>query len=606
MKPNTVTCLLFLFCVINLFFGCSQRKAAPLPELEQAEAVMFDRPDSALHILQRMPKPADKEQHALWCLLVTQATYKQMLPITSDSLIRIAYDYYKSTDDAQRKAMAALYMGEVNYQLYQAEEAQVFYLEAATEVEKTSDFKLGYLIMSGLGNLYLYRKLPNEAWDACQTAYSYAVKAAYKRYEMASLFYMARCCSLKKDFDKAILLYERAIELADNLNLRRFHYTIKGEMAGVYSLLKQYDKALALEKEAMGDTLRVAQSYYGMGINYLNLSRYDSAYYCLNKALNTSNIYTRKAAYVGLFHLCHQPQYQKYLFNVCDSLRFYEDSVQKLDKSKEVMAYQKKYDHQKLINKNQQLELDKANSTRLLLLFAIIALILLVLLVYFYQRRKVVIHEKEEELNCMALQLHENEKILNENDSCIADLKEQLAQKDATIEQQKEKENQLNAIRQENERLQKENIRLVGSLKDKDLSPEIEELKRIVGELQQSFRQGEDMFAFIQASCPSLAKLRRKPVYLSHAEIQELCSLADAIFPKFGSLVKGKTLDLKESEVILCYLIKLHFSVSEIAIFLGIASTSVSTAKLRTKKKIYAALDISSSNESLDQWLWKH
>ena len=65
MKPNAVTCLLLIACVLNLLFGCSQRKAAPLPELEQAEAVMFEHPDSALHILQRMPKPADKEQHAL-------------------------------------------------------------------------------------------------------------------------------------------------------------------------------------------------------------------------------------------------------------------------------------------------------------------------------------------------------------------------------------------------------------------------------------------------------------------------------------------------------------------------------------------------------------
>ena len=117
MKPNAVTCLLFLFCAIHLLFGCSQRKAAPLPELEQAEAVMFDHPDSALHILQRMPKPTDKEQHALWCLLVTQAECKLLLSVSSDSLIRIAYDYYKPTDDARRKAMAALYIATVNYRL---------------------------------------------------------------------------------------------------------------------------------------------------------------------------------------------------------------------------------------------------------------------------------------------------------------------------------------------------------------------------------------------------------------------------------------------------------------------------------------------------------
>ena len=168
MKPNTVTCLLFLFCVINLFFGCSQRKAAPLPELEQAEAVMFDRPDSALHILQRMPKPADKEQHALWCLLVTQAMYKQYLPFSSDSLIRIAYDYYKPTDDARRKAMAALYMGDVNYELQKIETAMAYYLEAKDEVEYTDDYALGYLVMSSLGDLYLYRNLADYALEVIQ------------------------------------------------------------------------------------------------------------------------------------------------------------------------------------------------------------------------------------------------------------------------------------------------------------------------------------------------------------------------------------------------------------------------------------------------------
>ena len=496
------------------------------PFAEQAEAVMFDHPDSALHILQRMPKPADKEQHALWCLLVTQATYKQMLPITSDSLIRIAYDYYKSTDDAQRKAMAALYMGEVNYQLYQAEEAQVFYLEAATEVEKTSDFKLGYLIMSGLGNLYLYRKLPNEAWDACQTAYSYAVKAAYKRYEMASLFYMARCCSLKKDFDKAILLYERAIELADNLNLRRFHYTIKGEMAGVYSLLKQYDKALALEKEAMGDTLRVAQSYYGMGINYLNLSRYDSAYYCLNKALNTSNIYTRKAAYVGLFHLCHQPQYQKYLFNVCDSLRFYEDSVQKLDKSKEVMAYQKKYDHQKLITENQQLELEKANALRWLLFSVLIVVVLLSLLLYFYQRRKIILHRKEEELNLLTLRLRENELLMERNRRYISELEAQAEESREAVEQLKEQKEQLAFLRQDNEALT----------------------------------------AQVLAKEAWLSFLRKKPIYLDEAGAKKVRMITDKVYTDFTRRLSGSVPALSEYDLTLCCLVKLRFPVSDIAV----------------------------------------
>ena len=71
----------------------------------------------------------NKENHALWCLLVTQAQYKQALKIPSDSLVRIAYDYYKPTKNARRKAMSALYMGGVNYNLGNIEESIRFYLE---------------------------------------------------------------------------------------------------------------------------------------------------------------------------------------------------------------------------------------------------------------------------------------------------------------------------------------------------------------------------------------------------------------------------------------------------------------------------------------------
>ena len=121
---------------------------------------MFDHPDSALHILEDMPMPSarwDKENHALWCLLNTQAKVKQLMKISSDSLVRIAYDYYKPTNNARRKAMSALYMGDINYDLGNIEEAMQYYLEGKTEVEKTDDYKTGYLIMFSLGKLYLFR-----------------------------------------------------------------------------------------------------------------------------------------------------------------------------------------------------------------------------------------------------------------------------------------------------------------------------------------------------------------------------------------------------------------------------------------------------------------
>lgn len=82
---------------------------------------------------------------------------------------------------------------------------------------------------------------------------------------------------------------------------------------------------------------------------------------------------------------------------------FYKDSIYIVDKSKEIITYKKKYENEKLITQNQQLELEKVYTSRLLLLLTIIVLVLLVLLVYFYQRRKIAIHEKGEELNRLGL-----------------------------------------------------------------------------------------------------------------------------------------------------------------------------------------------------------
>ena len=555
MKPNAVTCLLFLFCAIHLLFGCSQRKAAPLPELEQAEAVMFDHPDSALHILQRMPKPTDKEQHALWCLLVTQAECKLLLSVSSDSLIRIAYDYYKPTDDARRKAMAALYIATVNYRLRNAKEAQTFYLEAAEEMKKTDDYKLGYLVMSGLGNLYLYRDLTDYALEACQKALDYAVKDSNKRYEMASSRLLARCYSLKKDFSKSIAFYMRAIDLADSLKRWHFCCATKAELANVYSGLKQYDRALFIEREVLKSGFVSEQLYYGIGMNYMKLHRYDSAYYYFNHALANSNVYTRRGVYRNLLRLSYHPQYQKYMISFYDSLRFYEDSIRSIDKSKEIILYQEQI-------KQEKLKLEKANTSRWLLVSVLVGIVLLSLLLYFYQRRKIILHRKEEELNRLTLRLRENELQMERNRRYVSELEAQAEKSREAVEQLKEQKERLAFLRQDNEALT----------------------------------------AQVLAKEAWLSSLRKKPVYLDEAGAKKVRMITDKVYTDFTRRLSGSVPSLSEYDLTLCCLVKLRFAVSDIAVLLGISSFSVSTSKLRAKKKIYESLGIS-DKKSLDQWL---
>lgn len=446
MKTAHLSLLLISLMAACLFLGCTRpAEDTPLPELAQAEAVMFDRPDSALHILETMPKPDAhaKEQHALWCLLVTQARYKQMLPFCSDSLIRIAYEYYRPTDNARRKAMSALYMGNVNYELKHITEAMDYFLEAKAEMEKTDDDKLGYLVMSSLGDLYVYRDLTDYALEAFQEAYDYAVKDSCKRYEMTTLQDFGRAYAVKGDYERSIHSYNHAIQIRDSIH--ETLNSLESELADVYCILGEYEKALALEKQGIENDSASAQDYYGIGEIFLYLEEYDSAYHYLNKALHTSNVYTLAGVYNALLLLSHQPAYRQYMTDFCDSLLFYKDSVYALDKSESIIAYKEKYEHQKLINKNKKLTY---HATCLFLLSIIAVLCLTGAVIYFLYYRKTTIHRKNAELNHLASQLNDNKRLISRNNTYIAELETRIAENREATEQMEELQETLASLRE--------------------------------------------------------------------------------------------------------------------------------------------------------------
>ena len=539
MKANLIfNTLVFNTIAICLLQGCKQTtEEKPLPELTQAEAVMFEHPDSALHILNAMQKPdaSNKEQHALWCLLLTQAQYKQSFTFHSDSLIRIAYEYYRPTDNARRKALSALYMGNVNYELKHITEAMNYFLEAKADMEKTDDYKLGYLVMSSLGNLYVYRDLTDYALEAFQEAYDYAVKDSCKRYEISSLQDLGRAYAVNEDYKRAIDMYTQAIQIRDSTHIT-FH-SLEGELADIYCVLGEYEKALALEKQGMENDTASAQDYYGIGETFLYMEKYDSAYYYLRKALHTSNVYTLAGVYEALLYLSYQPVYRKYMADFCDSLQLYQDSVNALDQSqsKNIIACKEKYEYQKLINKNKK---DTYQTIRILLFIILAVLCLTGIITYFYLRRKTTIRRKEEEVT----QLNENKLLITQNNA--------------------------------------EELDLLKSQKDK-------------------------LSMLLLENHPYLTALHQTPVCLTDTERNHICQLTNTLYTDFCKRLLTQIPTLSEYEVLLCSLIKLHFSVSEIATLLAISPASVSTSKSRLKKKIYTHLKLSSEKKNFDTWIWK-
>jgi hypothetical protein len=566
-----------------------------MPELEQAEKVMFDHPDSALHLLESMEIPSsrtDKENHALWCLLMTQAKYKLVMRFSSDSIVRIAYDYYKPTNNVRRKAMSALYMGDINYELGNIEESMQYYLEAKTSVEKTYDYKTGYLIMSSLGNLYLFRRLEDYALEAYTKAYDYAVKDSNKRYQMTTLRFLARCYCLTNELQKAIETYNQCVSIALELGLEKdgYYYETQTEIALVYANSGDSEKSLELSK-----SLPIKyQSTLLIGRNYYYLNQYDSAYFYLKKSLNTNSIYTKELIYKLLYKICECPKYQQYLKNCCDSLLFYNDSILKLDKGKEIIVYKEKYNNEKLISEKQKLELEKANITYWWMFTIVIVLLLGILLIYIYLRKRITIQKKEEELTSLALQLHQKELEVEKNESYIAELQSQFEKNNKKEELYMEQVEELKNLKKENERLSLEKNLLYEKIASYSISS------------QELEKREKELCSLLLAQIPFLRQLHLKPAYLNDTELSDICQITDNIFHHFTQRLSKAISSLSEHEIILCCLIKLRFSITEIAVFLNIAPTSVSRSKLRVKNKIYAELGEDSKEKSLDIWLWEY
>ena len=338
-----------LLMVILLMVACGRSSGnAPLSaELQRAEDLMYPHPDSSLHILQAMTPPKDELNHATWALLMTQAKYKCFVD-QSDSLVNIAHDYFASSNNPERNALALYLKGGLLYDSNQYEEALDYYLDADKEVEKFSNDTLGFLIDSHICMIYAYQKLYDYAIEYAWKSNEHAIQSQNPNYLVLSYIRIARA-NADVDIEESIKCYERAIHIADEHNLMNLKATALIEIAGRYYhfKIKNYDKALFYVKEAM-KIKKTDQSYIVLGDIYRNTNRLDSAYFYFKKAAHSSNIHTSCSAYQGLVYMSQKLGHYKEAVEYSNALWERKDSINRLASNKALIEMQEKYDQQRV------------------------------------------------------------------------------------------------------------------------------------------------------------------------------------------------------------------------------------------------------------------
>ncbi|MBO7068934.1 MAG: hypothetical protein J6W52_09720 [Bacteroidaceae bacterium] len=114
--------------------------------IRQAEMLMQEQPDSALHLLHDVNRHSLRgETLARYALIHSIAQDKSGLDVTSDSLLRIAYDYYSRHPEDSLYARSQYYMGKYLMLTAQEDSAYSCLLRARTVSEDNKDYYTAYL-----------------------------------------------------------------------------------------------------------------------------------------------------------------------------------------------------------------------------------------------------------------------------------------------------------------------------------------------------------------------------------------------------------------------------------------------------------------------------
>lgn len=621
MVEKRDVCIVFgVILFVCIVVSCGHRKSQNLlPELKQAESVMYDHPDSALYILKRVgtSELSDPFQNAAWCLLMTQAKDKNYEKHASDSLINIAYEYFMKCDDPHWKALAYNYKGVVSDRLGDVEGAIQNYLKAINEVEKNKDYQLAYLIYSNLGIAYTYRSLNEYAIESLQKAYEYAKLSGNKVYISAALAYMARVYSVQSNWKKALEYYQEAEKLAEESGKARELSGIKGELSMIYAIKEEYNVALqyvkAALKIAINSGIKTEQFMLSIGDIYRLQGINDSAYYYYNKALFSDNIYTLQSAYRSLYVL------SKKQGNFADAVDYSEklwncsDSIRSLERNRALIEIQERYDQQKVLNEKNELQIEKDRTLKIGLSVLIFLLSSIIVVIYKLFCKQKQLQKSEEQISEYQHKINSNEVLINKNRNHINELLHQI-EISRNVKEQVDGEYQtlLIELQCQNEKLHTENEVLQSKINHYSISLQ-DKLKNqdALNKLSKDYLRLRQREAFLCTQLIAHQKvlndLKVSPKYLDAVLWNKVCMVVNELFDNFEKRLHKEFSTFTEGDIQLCCLIKLRFSISEIAIMRGVSPTSISQQKTRLKKRLAQELgDDYDDSQSLDLWLWDY
>ena len=523
-----LTILLLLACT-----ACYRSTRHVTEHLSQAEELIWTAPDSALHILESIPTSRHligKEQ-ADYVLLLSLAQYRCYIPVSSDSLINLAIEYYKDKNDADKKG-AAFYVKGCILEEYSKDipNALLAYKEAEKCIPSMNDKHYVARIYSSLG----YINQCSFNFDLAKEYYQKAVQAnidgkdtvayASNLLNLSTLYYTLH------QADSANRCINTLIDIADSLNDLDLQVKIYNNIAN----RKIFEKNYAEAEKYLIHAIRLSSPHFpnklslGLANLYAYTGQKEKADSLFTHLLSCPDLLVRSNSYLDLlnYFLASHPQEHSYL-NHYIALT---DSIYKENRAEEVGKIQQKYDNEVLARTNDQLYFKW-------ILTSVVGSLICIIAVTFLQK-------KWRKANALQKQIEELE----------------------------EKKKVLTSSSQENERYVIQISELESQIND--LKNEKRRLKYFIKKTKKSKENKEDDYSSIFKTYLSITKDKTYDKELERDNLRQWLNLTNQNFT--DKLIKHYPVLSKSNQLMdVCCLTALNLSIEDIATLLGIGERTV-------------------------------
>ena len=548
-----------IVCVLAASCGGGQARREALLDILSSTSTDGQTDFARLDSLEKVAPDADEHERVVRRLVRAWLTTFETQQAAPDSVTAPIVDYLEKHGTPRERVRALLLHGMGLERRGNAADAQLTYQKALRLARQGGDSTQVLLCWMRLGELYTLRtELRHEMTEAYRNAMRLAEqlgdasRLSSCHANLGRLYIAAQPGdSLYDRWQEGVAHYRKAAELAHEAGDEFNEMVAKYELATLYMHRQHPYEALPLLQETKDFGLRTFPDQKGATLFslitvFLQLDRPDSAQVYIDQALalpaRQNNI--RYHVYEMLFQYYQAKKLPDLAAWAADSLFHYQPAAARQQVSTQVAEVKEKYANEQLSESHARVSRERNNS---ILIGISVAVVLLVIIVWGRKAYRDRLRRRER-------QLHEKDEVINT-------LQTHLEEEKAHVEE------------------------VTGRLLD---------IEGREYELRHALTNDTEL----------MQRLRKEPKFLDDSEWEKLKAVVDDVYKDFTVRLHERFPQLSEVYIRYCILIKLRFTVSQIAILMAVAPSSVSQQKSRIKKRLLQTEGfVFGEGETLDEWI---